>query len=740
LFYSAIFQAFAQTRKRAATKPATTAAQAKETKVVGEILVSESNPALSQPWQSGQLPQPLAIPAGNTDEVAAILAQKVAAKNAESVPALLTALQLSGFFITNKDGSTFLAPPDGKGQGLTINGWEIASAAKMLGDGRQTTLKDLDDSLKTIPLLAGAKSGEKIMAGLRQNAANTANPFLRVWARFVIELGKNSDAKYDILAGAKMEDVTLDAVQNLLILRRLYGDLFALAEKVKKSSPRAANLSSGDVQFVNASFSKDSNIFQTNNRQNTNYNYSEINENSAAPIAADEKKIPCRMDGDAPIVMDAVATLSGVGFGELMGYLEEALPASEDAIGKYSKLVGIANIILAYAKFMQTYASLETTLTLEDGAPLIRTKNSTPGARKNLKAVVRMNIGNWQVYNCLRTAINLAGIDFATVNDGPAGGVGVTWHLDEGGGKDVYSNAGGLSGKEQIVGITQGGGRIQDGGTGAGVNAAIQIGNATYTKTDSNGVARVILEGSPQENAKIGKVNPVMKRAKVRTTVKMKAGDLKGESVDVAGQVLGGVTGLITMPLELLYRMDWASTASLIVPVQDWEECDGGWYGTVTYSEVESSSYSEPMKGGSKGGNTRYAANADIKISGEDDVTAKISIDYSKYDFVKYAGTDCCWFNVKGCTREGKFSKDNIVRTEITAQQTRKLDVGVGKIHISGNSYSFDFSVVDIPGKGNTHYINKGTNECSKEKPVNDARDQAGDARLLNRHRRRGRD
>jgi hypothetical protein len=130
------------------------------------------------------------------------------------------------------------------------------------------------------------------------------------------------------------------------------------------------------------------------------------------------------------------------------------------------------------------------------------------------------------------------------------------------------------------------------------------------------------------------------------------------------------------------------------------------------------------MNGGSKGGSQRYAANADIKISGEDDVTAKISIDYSKYDFVKYAGTECCWFNIKGCTREGAYSKDDIVRTEITAQQTRKLDVGVGKIHISGNSFSFDFSIAEIPGKGNTHYINKRTAECSKQKPVNDARDQ----------------
>jgi hypothetical protein len=81
---------------------------AKETKVTGELLSSASNQTLSQSWQPGQLP-PVA---GNTNEVAEILAQKVAAKTDESIPALLTSLQLSGFFITNKDSSVLLDLPE----------------------------------------------------------------------------------------------------------------------------------------------------------------------------------------------------------------------------------------------------------------------------------------------------------------------------------------------------------------------------------------------------------------------------------------------------------------------------------------------------------------------------------------------------------------------------------------------------------------------------------------------------
>ena len=39
------------------------------------------------------------------------------------------------------------------------------------------------------------------------------------------------------------------------------------------------------------------------------------------------------------------------------------------------------------------------------------------------------------------------------------------------------------------------------------------------------------------------------------------------------------------MPTELLYRAAWASTASIEVPVKDFETCDGGWFGTITYVE-----------------------------------------------------------------------------------------------------------------------------------------------------------
>ncbi len=583
-----------QTKRMSAPAPAKTNSVLKADDVTP---ISQTNTELSGVWQSGELPQPLAIPSGNTDEVAAILAGKVAAKNAESVPALLTALQLSGFFVTGKGGKVVAAPPDGKGQGLAINGWEIASAAKMLGDGRTTPLSELGKKFKTLELLKDADVGGYILQGIRTNAENKKNPFLRIWARFLIGLGKNSAVKYDIESAAtKPEQITIDAVQHLLIMRRLFGDLYVLSEKFKQSpnntginpNLRGAKYASeaAGVKFFNAGYSAPT-ITQPVDFSNYTRGFESA---FSSPSLTTSASPPCRLDGDAPTVMDAAATGFGYGFGEFMGYLEEHLSkGAGEAIGKYTKAVNLANIFLAYAKFLQTYAALETKISVENKSPLVRTKNSVPGGRKRLRAEVKMDIGNWQMYNCIRLAMTLStGLDFATLNDGPIEGVGVTWHLDEGGAGDVYNNRDGCTGGEQIVGFAMDNmKRVQDKGSSAGSNP-------TYGKTDANGVVTTILEGTPQRNVKIGKVMPIMKNAHVRTTIRMKSGEIKGDLVDVAGQAIGGLGGLITMPVELLYRSDWISTAEADIPVKDWEECEGtGWHGAISYTKTLDENHTE---------------------------------------------------------------------------------------------------------------------------------------------------
>jgi hypothetical protein len=686
---------FAQTRGKTGVKAA------------AETLASETNEAMSAAWKSGVLPVPSALPSDNPDESARILAEKVAARNEESVPALLTALRLSGFFITDKKGEIFLAPGDGKGQGLVINGWEAASAAKMYGAGRAANLAELGRRLQSIPEFGQADIANALLEGVRRNAESTGNTYLRFWARFIVELGKNSADKYDILSGATAEQVSLDAIQHLVLMRRLYGDIFALGEKYKPDAQTraAASFQNEDrPQLVKAGFSFDgSSPFRQSNGE-TYFRTFGFSDAPDAALPADEKQIPCRMDGLAPIVMDATALAVGVGFGELTGYLEQALentPAG-DKLGKFTRLTGIMNILLAYAKFIQTYASLESKIVLEDAPPLIRTKNAVPGERKNLRTEVRVDIGNWQMYNCIRTAMNVTtGIDFATLNDGPLGDVGIRWHLDAGGAGDVYSNAGGITGQEQIVGFAQpGAGRIQNKGTSAGTGAGA-VKDITYTKTDSNGIARITLEGSPQKNFKSPNAVAVTKQAKVRTTIRMKTGEIKGDMVDIAGQVISGIPGLITMPAELLYRMDWASVATLTVPVRDWEDCGGkGWNGTVEVSYRKTESRSEvPREGpGTYTYDWSYTYDAVFNIknspaqmygSGSTSVILKGDLSASA---ARITDEKKSWSNNGSCGRAGIDWTSHIAERGSLA---REIDNGF--LQIDGDRFKINFRVAEIP-------------------------------------------
>lgn len=558
---------FAQTRR-----PARQVKAAATTENVSYGLASEeAKPELSEAWNSGQLPAALAVKASDGNAAIVELAAKIKAGNSESTAALLAALQQAGFFVTNKDGSVLLAPDDGKGQGLVINGWEVASAVKMFGTKKTVSVTELDATLKTIANFREVNAASMMMDGVRANAENRENKYLRAWARLILELGGSDENAAGFAAdGNSAGEEKINPIQHLLLFRRLYGDISAVANRFRM---RAAMPGIGEnVETV---------------RPQRFYGAMEHSVDPQPSAAADETAIPCKMDGNAPTIMDASATIIGTGYGELMGYLTDAFEGTPTGtvLEKVGMAQAVANIVLVYAKFIQTYAALEVKISLQGEPPLVRTKNAAAGERKNLKADVRMNIGNWQMYNCIRTAMNLtAGIDFATLNDGPIGDIGVTWSLAQGSGKDTYSNRDGINQSgEQIVGFTQGGPRIQDAGTKAGPGGnGIQVGNARYTKTDGNGVAQIMLEGSPQKNHKSSNSRPVMKNAIVYTTIRMKSGEIKGDMVDVMGQAIGGVAGLITMPAELLYRVSWFAAGELNVPVKDWEDCDGGWNGSVT--------------------------------------------------------------------------------------------------------------------------------------------------------------
>jgi hypothetical protein len=625
---SGAFSAEAQTKNgRGRTVKTTNASNASTEPTARKTDFSFSAPenlALSASWASGELPQPLPVPEGSGDEYIAVLAEKIAAKNNESISALLAALQFSGFFITDKEGAPLHTPPNGRGQGLPINGWEAASAAKMFGDNRTVKLVELGDRLKSIPGFKQIDVGAALLEGLKANAENDKNPYLRNWARLIIELGKNSANKYDIAAGAAAEQIELDAIQHLLMMRRLYGDLWASAEKYKtaevKQAPTRSAISEQLLRFYGASFSANNfSDAESASVQKADY---KLTNNSLNADKAAQSKIPCRMDGNAPTVMDAGAAIADYGYGKFLGYLEDVYQGSpvETAIKKFGMYQAAANIVLAYAKFIHTYAALEVTLALAGEPPLVRTKDGAPGEQKQMQATVKMNIGNWQMYNCIRMAMNTTvGIDFATLNDGPIADVGVNWHINKGGGTDA------------IVGFAKNGApRIQQKGTGAGVGTkGTRVGNLVYMKTDNKGKAEITIEGAPQKNYVKGRIMPVMKEASVHVTVKMKAGEIKGDMVDVAAQAIGGLPGLIAMPAELLYRADWFSSGNLSLPVKDWEYCEGGWQGRITRTtKYRKEKPTETRHTTTYTGYEEWTEKLELNVTGKSDTRANLKNGY----------------------------------------------------------------------------------------------------------------
>jgi len=504
---------------------------------------SVKNEKLAAAFYSGRLPEASRKPDGKPDVVAASLAKTIAAGDDQSLPALVTAIMTAGFGVRDSDGGvTQTVQP---GQGLIFDAWEIAAMAKMYGERRTVELSYLCDGIRAIPELKQAPLEKIIIDGIRKQSSSE-QPELRFWARFIVELGKRSAEPYDLLNPAHEKRIRLDAIQNALILRRLMGDLQVVGQRgkqaVKRSDQPAREIK---VAYAHAS-----------------------------------QQQPCRQSEIESIVNDLEATLSTFGFGELMSWINEKIGGTAgELFEKYGKFINVANLILAYAKFIATYAALETEITIEN-PPLERIKTMGSGHQRNLTAKVTMNIGKWQQVNCFRWLLNYGtGMDFSLMNDGPMEGVTVNWHITQGGFADYYHSG---DRSAQLVQFKGTGRRIQDAGTSAGIGSTA-VGNLTSTKTDAEGKARIILEGAYRPKEVPPPHSEVMKTAAVMTTVKVKGGEIKGDAVDLLGHLLGGA---LTIPAELLYRTDWASTATLEVPVRDWETCESNsWEGTITYTK-----------------------------------------------------------------------------------------------------------------------------------------------------------
>ncbi|HYK21941.1 MAG TPA: hypothetical protein VEV42_14470 [Pyrinomonadaceae bacterium] len=496
-----------------------------------KLVRSPKSVALAKAFISGKLPEPMRLPQGNIDQQATALAKAVSKGDESSTAALYAAILASGYGVRDSDGSVLQTTQ--RGQGFIYEASEVAAISKLYGEGYGVTLQHLSDSfVRSVPAFKNVPLQTALLEGIRVGAKSD-HPAVRFWSRFIVELGRNSDVPYDLLAQVDPAKTRLDAVQVALILKRLAGDLAALQKPQKHHA---------------------------------------IRRNMQSPCGASEV-------GDLVLDYNALASTT------LFGFLTNRLGG---AAANYSEVAGVANVVLTVFKFIASYAALNVEISM-DADKLVRTKDTKPGERHTLTAKLRMDTGKWQQINCLRPILNSAGLDVDLPDNGPLSGVNVVWRIVLGG-----DSRGWFGTVQDFFEILGGGEPAGDGIVyfeaigGADRSPANQY-------TDKEGVSQIYIVGAPQEkDLSRRKLFEVMKGAGVRVDVQLKPMRIKdvkeglSNIMDIAGNAfsfltedpIGGGVGTVT---ETLYRSNWYSSQPFYFLVKDWEPCTGQWQGTITY-------------------------------------------------------------------------------------------------------------------------------------------------------------
>ena len=478
----------------------------------------EKRRAMGDAFRAGRLPAPAPLPEGDIDTQAARLAQAVSAGDEHSTAALVAALSAAGYGIRRADGKIGGAARGG--QGMAFDEWQVAAMAKLYGQNYGVPLDRLAGAfVRNVPEFKAAPLASMLVEGIRAGAQAENNLPLRFWAQFIVELGRYSDHPYDLLNPVPPVTVRLDAVQTQLILMRLAGDLAVLEQRGARHSADAG------AHFLLASFAEP--------------------RRAGSFLVAPEPQAgpPCGSTTDAEnLIFDTSATATTTAFGQVTEFLSKN---GFGGLGSYANGATRAGLVLTVLKFISTYAALDVKISM-DGKLLTRTKNTNAGERRKLTATVRSNTGNWQMINCLRPALNLAGLDFSLPGDGPVANVKVTWNLTEGGGPEGLAAA--LDTATHLGDLLSG----KDHDTGAIVyldtpDGRPAQGYITFTNTDGQSNISAVGAAQKEDLALKGAVS-VFKHATVTVSVQAKPTKLKDATA--AASTLGDATANVIMFLN----------------------------------------------------------------------------------------------------------------------------------------------------------------------------------------------
>ena len=508
--------------------------------------------AMAEAFKTRRLPPPMMLN-GNPDDIARSLAMQIAGNNDASLPALVTAIQMSGFSIRDTDGKLSVVPK-GPSQGLAFDTFTVASMAKLYNDGWSMSLDDLSTVLsKAIPRISKDQFNRILISGITKSVQGDQP--VRFWARTIVELGRNAPVPYD-LTDPKLDPATaeLNSIQVNFILERV------AADRIARSRPNAGV--------------HNSRLSAWSPRKHVQLEPAAYHPSASRPLfrlASEESKgfgSPCGETADT--VIDGVMVLKSIVFSEVE---EEALN------------MGPLNSIIAILRFISIYAAMDVKITM-DNEPLVRTPDGPnlqdAGETRVVTAYVWFDIHDWPciLWILTRGIAATKDIDIESFpKSGPAKGVGVEWHLIKGG---------------VPLGIPS-----RDPGYLDAVHRAIVMfdngpgsDGATWNKeTDNSGHTSIKVSGRPQLwDMTYEKRFPIRKKMSVLVKIAYKhngtADKLAGEFLDVLGPAIGLAKGDLLAPLttavaETLFRMHWYSSKEYEFPVQDWVVCKEGWGGTV---------------------------------------------------------------------------------------------------------------------------------------------------------------
>ncbi|CAN5597451.1 hypothetical protein BH10ACI3_BH10ACI3_20220 [soil metagenome] len=483
------------------------------------------------------LPPPAESGGPPTDAMAARMAKEISNYDRDGLPMLITMLQRAGFFIINTQQKVLYQPTTGTGTGLAFYDFEVVGMYKLSRRGIVSSVEKMAGQIgKEAKLMPPPMVADLMLKDLRA-AAVSAKPLVRFWARLIIEFGKNAEIPVDLMTAAPAQ-ANLNIIQASLWERRLIGDVAAFAEKALAKA-RFAPRKSNPFSIVPAS-----------------YGFVDA---------------PCQSGNVESLILDGAATVTTTAHGFFLEQIAQTLSkAGQETMGKVATGLGAVNIALAWAKLVAAMMTLKGEIKIADPMPLVRNKDGTEGESRLMTARVWSEVGNLQMLNCVRLALNLSsGLDFNMPSDGPLSDRDISWEMT---GDSSFGGQG-----SSKTGVYDNFVNLKAPDDAPKRDPMQQI-------TDDNGESRMNIVGNKQYLLN-KPVVPVRKKAAVKISVALKSPRDKAQNfLDIGGAALGialgGPLGIISALPEIGFRYKW-DVKRLVVPVKDWQLCTSDWAGSV---------------------------------------------------------------------------------------------------------------------------------------------------------------